>query len=165
MWVGWKAAQLSLHSGVHKLPKTACKMSRLCGRALITCRRCSLELKPTLVSCPITCMALACLCHASLHFVSICISVCLGLSECMHASVCSSMYLSVCGLSAVSAVRLLVFWLLLMQLPQALTRCQTHCPDSVCTLSDMHCLCCRLFAAVCGGVPARRAREKHVQCD
>ena len=64
MWVGWKAVQLSLHSGEHRLPKMACKMSRLCGRALTTCRRCSLEHKPTLVSYPITCMALACLQHA-----------------------------------------------------------------------------------------------------
>ena len=84
MWVGWKAAQLSLHSGVHRLPKMACKMSRLCGRASITCRRCSLEHKLTLASCLITCMGLKCLWHAPLH-----LHVCMlaSLNVCIHLSI------------------------------------------------------------------------------
>lgn len=47
MWAGWKVGQPSWPSEALRLLKTACRMSRLCGRALITCRACFPELKPT----------------------------------------------------------------------------------------------------------------------
>ena len=51
MWGGWRGVPPSLPSGGPRPPKMACRMSRLCGRALTICRRCSRAPKPT-QACP-----------------------------------------------------------------------------------------------------------------